>query len=211
MPSTLQRNEIFENNKIAAVILAAGQSNRFGQPKQLLDFKGKPFIERIIETALEAQLSPIVVVLGSDHELIMEAIKKYKSKTQILLNEDWKLGQSSSLRVAIDFLKNKCNAALFFLSDQPQIPVELVKKIKEEYFRHPAKIIAPYVNDRRGNPVLFDEACFSRLKEGSGDRGGRFLFKEIEPKRVQWDDPRILIDVDIPEEYKLLKEAYGQE
>lgn len=211
MPSILRNADKPTDERIAAVILAAGQSNRLGSPKQLLDFKGKTFIENVIELILQAQLTPIEVVLGADWEKIQESIKSYEDKIHISINKNWRTGQSSSLRIAIEALENQCEGALFFLVDQPQIPVELVNNIIDEYLLHPSKIVAPYVNNQRGNPVLFDKSCFPKLKEGSGDQGGRFLFKEFEPKRVKWEDLRILIDVDTKEDYARLKESYEYE
>ena len=61
----LKKNNLQAFEHTAGIILAAGKSTRYGAPKQLLDWKGKPFVRQIAETALHAGLWPLVVVTGS--------------------------------------------------------------------------------------------------------------------------------------------------
>jgi molybdenum cofactor cytidylyltransferase len=194
--------------KIAGVILGAGDSKRLGIPKQLLTYKSKTFIETVTETALMAGLDPIVVVLGYESARIAEALERYSSKVKIVNNDEWGNGQSTSLRVAIKPLKNS-SATIFFLTDQPQIPVSLVNQITDRFTASKNDVIAPYVGEKRGNPVLFSKETYADLMQIQGDQGGRSLFTKYEVDHVQWSDERILIDVDTEEDYQNLKRAYG--
>jgi len=110
--------------KIAAVILAAGGSSRFGKTKQLLSWGSANVINASIRAALLAEFDPIVVVLGADAERIRSTIKI--SAIQVVINEDWRTGQSSSLRAGIESLPADINGAIFMLADQPQINVHLL-------------------------------------------------------------------------------------
>jgi molybdenum cofactor cytidylyltransferase len=193
---------------IAAVILAAGDSKRLGQPKQLLDFNGKTFIENVIEAAIEAKLSPIVVVLGSDAQKVQKKIVKYKDKITIAPNPEWNTGQSSSLRVAIPFV-NEESFTIFLLTDQPQITPALLEKLSKTANSTANLIVATYVGEKRSNPVAFSKDLYPELAAIKGDQGGRFLFSKYEIEKMEWNDDRILIDVDTPEDYARLKEAYG--
>jgi molybdenum cofactor cytidylyltransferase len=192
----------------AGVILAAGSSTRMGTTKQLLEFKGKTFIENVIETAIGAGLSPIIVVLGADGEEIIPHIGKYGKEITIIYNRNWKEGQSSTLRIAIpEIMISK--SSIFLLSDQPQIEIELIKALRERFDTTHSKIIASYVGENRTNPVLFSSELYSELANVQGDQGGRVLFKKYAIEKLVWPDERIMIDVDTEEDYKRLREAYG--
>ena len=80
------------DNSAAAIILAAGGSSRLGRPKQLLDWFGKSFIAAVVDTAIQAELDPVIVVTGSNFELIE---KELEDKDVIIVrNKDWGNGQS---------------------------------------------------------------------------------------------------------------------
>jgi molybdenum cofactor cytidylyltransferase len=85
-----------------------------------------------------------------------------------------------------------------------------ISKLKNTSKKTSKKIVATFVGDRRANPVSFSRLLYKELSEITGDQGGRFLFANHEVERVQWDDERILIDVDTPEDYERLKRAYGE-
>jgi molybdenum cofactor cytidylyltransferase len=98
--SSLKQERIFAvHEPVAGILLAAGGSTRFGQPKQLLDWKGQPFIRVVAKTALEAGLAPVVVVTGANAEQIESTIKDLN--VIIVRNEEWKSGQGSSIRAGI--------------------------------------------------------------------------------------------------------------
>jgi len=85
-----------------AVILAAGGSSRFGEPKQLISFRGKRLVRRIVDAARRAGCSPIVAVVGSDSETIRHALKR--TKAVIVDNGKWKRGIGSSIRIGVEVL-----------------------------------------------------------------------------------------------------------
>ncbi len=188
----------------AAIILAAGSSSRFGQPKQLLDYHGKPFIRAIAEKALQAELSPVVVVTGEEDAEIREALAGLA--VEIVHNPNWREGQSFSIQAGIKNLPAKTGSAIFLLADQPQITPTVMRALVEEHQRSLKPVIAPMVEDRRANPVLFDRATFPALLELEGDIGGRGIFSKFSPSYILWLDSSLLLDVDTDKDYqKLLK------
>ncbi|MBA4380577.1 MAG: putative selenium-dependent hydroxylase accessory protein YqeC [Anaerolinea sp.] len=84
---------------VAGIILAAGEAKRFGQPKQLLDYRGQPFVHAVAQTALKAGLAPVIVVTGANAEPVEAALKDLP--VQIIQNVDWQSGQSSSIRAGL--------------------------------------------------------------------------------------------------------------
>jgi molybdenum cofactor cytidylyltransferase len=188
--------------RIGAVILAAGVSNRLGQPKQLLLWKNEPFIRKVAKTAIDAGLDPVIVVTGA----VKTEIQKVLSDLPLLWkhNEEWAEGQSSSIKVGLKALPAGCGAVIFLLADQPQIPADLLKLLASRHHQTLAKIIAPEVEGRRANPVLFDQTTFRDLLSLTGDIGGRGIFSKYKVHYVPWNDPAILVDVDSPEDYNRL-------
>ncbi len=85
---------------VAGIILAAGESSRYGRPKQLLDFHGQPFVRVVAKTALAAGLSPVVVVTGANADEVEAAVQDLD--VIIVRNENWKEGQASSIRAGLN-------------------------------------------------------------------------------------------------------------
>lgn len=97
-------------------------------------------------------------------------------------------------------------SCIFLLADQPQIPVEVIRALKEKHSQTLSPIIAPLVlEERRANPVLFDKVTFSDLLQLSGDVGGRAIFDKHKVDYLPWHDDILIFDVDTPEDYERLK------
>lgn len=190
----------------AAIVLAAGRSERLGKSKQMLDWKGKPFVRQVAETALAAGLGTVVVVTGSDAETTEAALRGLS--VAIVRNEYWKDGQSSSVKAGLAALPARIGAALFMVVDQPQLPIALIDALRAEHAATLAPIVAPLVDGHRSNPVLFDRSTFADFASLAGDVGGRAIFSKHQVTWVPWLDPSISIDVDTPEDYdRLLRQA----
>ncbi|MDX1379280.1 MAG: selenium cofactor biosynthesis protein YqeC [Anaerolineales bacterium] len=194
---------------IAGIILAAGEASRFGMPKQLLDWKGVPFVRVIAQTALRAGLSPVVVVTGAHSQQVEAAVKELDVK--IVRNEDWGTGQGSSIRKGVLSLRQRTSrsakevgGAIFLLADQPQVGTSILHALKEKHAEGLYPIVAPMVIDRRANPVLFDRTTFSDLMHIEGDTGGRAIFHNYRVEYLPWHDDGLLLDVDTPEHYQHL-------
>jgi len=98
--SNLKQEKIFAvHEPIAGIVLAAGESARFGQPKQLLDWHGQPFVHAVAQNAVDAGLSPVVVVTGANAEQVGAAIMDLD--VNIVRNNEWKSGQASSIKAGV--------------------------------------------------------------------------------------------------------------
>lgn len=201
---SLREPETFQTfEPVAGIILAAGESTRFGSPKQLLDWKGKPFVRRVAETALQAGLEPVVVVTGFHHAQVVSALKSLP--VIIAHNTGYTQGQSTSIKAGVGALPQNIGSCVFLLADQPQIPVEVIRALTEAHTRSLPPILAPLVlEERRANPVLFDRATFPDLLQLTGDIGGRAIFPKYKVEYIPWHDDILLLDVDKPEDYQRL-------
>ncbi len=192
----------------AAIILAAGKSMRLdGGQKVLLDWLGQPFVRHIAMTAIDAHLDPVIVITGSQSAAVRQVLAGLP--VNIVENIDWESGQSTSILSGVRHLPDKVRAAIFLLADQPQVTSIMLSALVEKHWQSNAPIIAPLVEDRRANPVLFDRATFPHLLELRGDTGGRTIFSKFQVEYMPWFDRLMLLDVDTQEDYARLLTAYG--
>ena len=148
-------------DQIAAVILAAGASTRFGQPKQLLDWNGVPLLGHVANTAINAALSPVTVVLGSGAEHLRPILDTLPVKT--VMNWRWEEGMSTSVQMGLAVLPPEVEAAVFLQCDQPLITPELLRALVACHKETGAGIVHPTYADQRGTPVLFARRLFPEL------------------------------------------------
>jgi molybdenum cofactor cytidylyltransferase len=201
---SLEQGTIRLIERTAGIILAAGSSSRYGELKQLLDWKGKPFVRHVTETALRAGLEPVVVVTGFRHAEVESRLRDLS--VNLVHNPEFDLGQSASVKKGIAALPQNVGSAIFLLADQPQIPEEVIRALIESHASERQSILAPLVlEERRANPVLFDQATFPDLMQITGDIGGRAIFDKHPVSFLPWHDDILIFDVDKPEDYERLK------
>lgn len=198
----------------AGIILAGGEARRWreqggARPKQLFRVEGKPLVRRAAELALLAGLSQVIVVTGAHAGDIRRAVEDLP--VTLVHNPDWKEGMSTSMKAGLHALPGETQAAVFFLADQPFIPLALVRGLLEIHARQRALLAAPTVRGKRKNPVLFDRALFPELLKITGDEGGRSLFRPgspYEPAWLEWDDERAFVDIDTIEDSEKIRENH---
>lgn len=146
----------------AAVILAAGSSSRMGFPKQLAEVKDKPLLQAIIDK-VNINFDNSSVVLGSENEIISEKIDFKNSN--ILINENWPEGITSSIRTALFFYQNQkeINNIIFFLGDQPEVEVEVIDSLNNDD-HDGSKVLVPQYRYKLGFPILIPRIFWTKLE-----------------------------------------------
>jgi len=190
--------------RITAVILAAGASTRFGQPKQLLDWNGVPLLAHVADVALGADLAPVIVVLGCQAEAARAALST--RPVQVVMNWRWEQGMSTSVQVGLAALTPTAEAVIFMQCDQPLVTPDLLRALVARFEETGAPIVHPTHAGQRGTPTLFARRLFPELAAVSGDKGGRAVIARHadEVATVKVTDPNVLADVDTPEDYQRL-------
>ncbi len=188
--------------RVAAIVLAAGESRRFGQPKQLLPVGDKTMIQHVVDIVLDSPVEQVIVVLGCRAMEIGTSIAD--RPVQVVVNQEWKSGLSSSVRAGLAAVKPEVDAALFVLADQPGVTTEVIAKIIERYQETRAPIVVPTHRGQRGNPVLFDRSLFAELMRVKGDQGGRQVIAEHEDEleEVEVQTEAIFADIDTADDYQ---------
>ncbi len=146
----------------AAVILAAGSSSRMGFPKQLAEVRDKPLLQSIVDK-VNINFDNSSVVLGSESEIISEKIEFKNSN--ILVNENWPEGITSSIRTALFFYQNQkdINDIIFFLGDQPEVDVEVINALKKDGHEG-NKVLIPQYRYKLGFPILIPRMFWPKLE-----------------------------------------------
>jgi molybdenum cofactor cytidylyltransferase len=188
---------------ISAILLAAGQSKRMGQPKMLLPWGEATIIEQVITTFLKAGVEDLIVVTGGAREQVESVIGQYPVRN--VYNNDYATGEMlSSIQCALRIMQENSEATLIGLGDQPQIQEGSVRLICEEYRDHTAALIVPSFQMRRGHPWLVARPLWTEILSLRPPESTRnFLNRHAnEIRYVSVDTPSILADLDTPEDYQ---------
>ena len=191
--------------RVYGIILAAGSAVRMGCPKQLLPYKQTTILGKVIETAKKSILDEVAVVLGHRARQIQKEIDF--SGTKVLVNAEYTLGQSTSVKAGITHMTKGADAAMLLLGDQPTVDEAVINTLIQAFRRSLSPIVVPVYEGRRGNPVVIGRALFDELKSSlAGDSGARILFSKY-PDKIQLvsvSSGNIHFDVDVMEDYRRL-------
>ena len=209
MASTTMVGKTSQKNQTAGVILAAGMSERFGRPKQLLKLNHKYMLQWVLEAALASRLAKVVLVLGYEHQKILQVLEAVAEhpRLQIVINHAYSEGQSRSVKTGLEAVRETFSSVMFLLGDQPLLESARINHLLDRY-RHTTKdICVPVYRGRRGNPAIFGINMYAKLMQIEGDRGGQEIILQ-NPDRVLYvevDDATIFLDIDTEADFENLK------
>lgn len=188
---------------IAAIILAAGEASRMGQPKQLLPIDHQSLIQKAVDTAAHAGCQPVMVVLGAHAALVRKEIQ-HKPVVPVL-NEQWQEGMGTSISTGIRELLvtyPKVEAAIIMLCDQPLVTPSLLQELIQKYKTSEKPIAASLYKGTLGVPALFHRSFFDQLQDLKGSTGARKLIRQhIEQAAIVLFEQGVT-DLDTPEDYE---------
>lgn len=192
---------------LCAVVLAAGRSCRMGTQKLLLPFGGTSLIGHIVDRVLESDVDSVVAVVGRDADVISAALA---GRSIVLVDNPRPDSEMlDSVRCGLRALPAECEGVLLVLGDQPGLQPELINQMVRAWRESGQPIVVPTHDGKRGHPLLFSTLFCPEVLTGYDDTGlrGLLLAHTDEVHELPVPDPCVLLDVDLPEDYRLALEA----
>lgn len=199
---------------IHGILLAAGESKRFGGIKQLAVLKAshlshvikdlshdKAMISHTSEQIAKADFAEKTVILGANAQqiaLLLDDGVKYKKAAH------WKLGMGASIAQAVQELSDSTSHVALLLADQICLSSEDYNVLINCAKQSPDKIIAAKYEGDLGAPCIFPSSYFPLLADLNADIGARKILLDHSEQVLEVDLPLAAIDIDRPED--LLKQ-----
>jgi len=188
-------------SRVAALVLAAGQSRRMGTlNKLLIEIDGAPMVRRVVETLTRSKARPVVVVTGHQREQVEAALRGLP--VTLVHNPDYAQGLSTSLRRGLAELGDRAEGALVALGDMPRVSAAEIDHLIAAFNPLEGRgIVVPTRNGKRGNPVLWSKQFFPEMQQVAGDVGARHLigtYPEMVAE-VEMEGDAVLTDIDTPQ------------
>ena len=185
--------------KINAILMASGLSQRMGENKLMLEFKGKKIYEHTLDLLEEVGFDEVIVA-SSYKEILEDARARGFVAVE---NADNEIGKSSSIKLGVRKTDEDANM-MFFVADQPLLRKETCEKLIES-FKENKLMTYPVVGMRRGAPVIFPASFRERLLSLEADQGGMIFAKDGKTNKVPIENEDELLDIDTIEAYEKLR------
>src|ERR1039458_2707448 len=193
---------------LAVAILAAVESRRMGTPKALLDYRGKTFVQHLVDVTQHPRVGARRVVLGAGAETIRQ--KLGLDAATIVLNPDWPKGQLSSIYAAIRNLPAGTSDGIILCPvDSPIVSAALVSQLIEKFDSSGAPIVLPTFRGRRGHPAIFRASLYQELLDASLDVGARQVVWAHAPDvlEIPTEEEGVILNLNDPERLRKIREG----
>lgn len=185
--------------RLAAIVLAAGQSERFGgQNKLCAPLGDTPLVRRVTATVLDAGIGEVVVVTGNDSAQVEQALEGLA--VRFVYNSDWKSGMGTSIAAGITALDDRIDGAFIIPGDMPFLDPALFRTLASVFEQNEFQsIVFPTtVSGEQRNPVLWPRRYFSDLAALSGMEGAKSLLRSVANRTVAipFGEDMLFTDVD---------------
>ena len=195
---------------VAGILLAAGTSSRMGTNKMLFDFGGESVLRGAAKRAIDAGLSPLVVVLGHQRERAEQELAGLAC--QVAFNPGYEEGITSSLRTGLAAIEERpdVHATVVLLADMPFVTSEMIAAMIARYRGSEAPLVVSDYEGVHAPPILYNESLFEELMAMTETGCGKQVVKRHrhEAEVMAWP-ASALRDLDLPEDYDRLREGAG--
>lgn len=191
----------------AILILAAGESKRMGQAKQLLPLGDTTILGHSLSVCQKSKIGPIWIVLGARANEIRKSLPA--GAYQIVINEAWKDGMGSSMAAGIRVIQqdSQITEVVIVLADQVKLTERSLQNFHALYKGSEKTIAVSMTEEGAGPPSIFDRQWFHALASLSGDQGAKPVVKSNRFEVLQIVHAAAEQDVDTPEDYRRLSEG----
>ena len=188
---------------LTAIVLAAGESSRYGKCKQLVKINGSSLVELAVSKL--SSLFPhnrISIVVGAASQAVVQAVSAVP--VNIVLNERWQAGLASSLKAGINSTEPGCQAVMITLCDQPLVTEEHLRQLLGLWIDNPSRIIASDYADTLGTPAIIPAEYYPQLLALEGDAGAKSILKNNTEQLITLPIPEAEFDLDVPTDLEKL-------
>lgn len=188
---------------VGTLIMAAGNSSRLGQNKQLLKHHGVSLLNRCVNICRKAKSKDIIVVLGSNYESLISQMNT--NKVTLLFNPCWQNGLSSSIITGVLWAKaKKLSGVIVLLPDQIHFSSDLLISIHRMAHTNPQKLICSKYEKGYGAPSYFPHRFFDEILNTTKGNGAKAILDKYADERLSIDFPLGMVDIDTPDDLRLL-------
>ena len=217
----------------AVIVLAAGQSSRLGQPKQLIDIQGQSLLQRQCQLALA--LTPnVYCVVGYQADVMHQEISNLPVK--IIINQHWQQGMSTSIAVGVQALAKNIQGVMILLVDQWQLTLKELNDCMSTWNNNPERIVVAQKNSleqknsvakksdltpncganetevkklQMGPPSIFPKVLFSTLAGLKGDSGAKSVLLKHRHLIHAVSIPSAFVDLDTPAHLEIMQKEFA--
>lgn len=199
-------------HEIVGIYMAAGRSSRMGQNKLALPLGNQPLGIHALLTALQSNLSHIIVVIPNEDYTFQALHPYFTEKVTAIQCPDSYLGFSNSLKFGIQSAKTiDATGAVILLADQPFIHLEMINSLINTFQKEKVDYVASSYNNIIRPPLLIGKQLFPLFEQLKGDKGAKKLLTgnpALRGRIIPYENEKLFWDIDTKGEYeKALKEG----
>lgn len=149
--------------RVAAVVVAAGKSERMGENKLLVELCGRPLLEHVLDALSASRVDEIVVVVGHKPWQLDSILRNRQDRVRVVVNEKYEEGMASSFKIGVRTLLST-DAVFLVLADQPLLDTGFLNKmIRRLEAGSRVSIVSPIYKGKKGHPVLFSKETYHSI------------------------------------------------
>jgi molybdenum cofactor cytidylyltransferase len=179
---------------LSILIPAGGSSERLGQAKQLVQYRGRSLLQNAVDVADSLSPLEIIVVTGSRATAIEVTLEDASVKW--VHNPQWSTGMGGSIAMGATAINPESTGLMILLSDQWRIQTQDLQKLAQTWQSDPGRIVVAEAEGHYMPPVIFPTVCFDHLQALQGHEGARSLLKTFPERLTAVPIPNAAFDLD---------------
>ena len=192
---------------VAAAVLAAGLSTRFGDDKLLKKLHGRRVVDWVIESLSSLDIRYKALVVKPGYERFFTSLEGFA----LLVNQSPWEGLSSSIRIAVRWAEPMADGLLLLLGDQPLVSANTIRRLLTTFLDGGYDVVAASRGRVPMNPAIFSRKLFPELLKLAGDAGAKnVILAHINNAGLIEVDEKELFDIDTPEDLEEAERLLGR-
>ena len=165
------------NHPVFSILIpAAGASERLGQAKQLVSYRGKSLLQNAVDAAHSITPREIIVVTGANAKAVTDTLQE--PDVHWIHNPHWSTGMGGSIALGTANINPESTGLMILLCDQWRVQTQDLEMLADRWRGNPKRIVVSEAEGHYMPPVIFPAVCFHRLRGLEGDEGARRLFQD---------------------------------